>query len=91
MPCFLLEQQSTAEGHVTQSYTATSARKAKAFVFCNRNVLHFSMTQGNADSQQKVIKVHVANEEPETALCGGEHKGLGFTGLLLRFKLHWIR
>ena len=49
------------------------------------------MTQGNADSQQKVIKVHVLNDEPETALCGGEHKGAGFTGLFSRLKLYCIR
>jgi hypothetical protein len=78
MPCFLREQQSTAEGHVTQSCTATSARKAKGFVFCNCNVLP---TLGNEDSQQKVIKGHAPNGDLETSLCGVEHKGVGCTGL----------
>jgi hypothetical protein len=46
--------------------------------------LQRSVTQGNADSQQKVIKGHVANGELETSLCGVEHKGMGFTELSFR-------
>ncbi len=55
--------------------------RRKALFSATATFLHSSVTLGNADSQQKVTKGHVANGEIEPALCGVEHKGVGFTEL----------
>ena len=55
--------------------------RRKALFSATATFLHYSVTLGNADSQQRVTKGHAPNGELETALCGVEHKGLGFRGL----------
>ena len=54
--------------------------RRKALFSATATFLHPSVTLGNADSQQRVTKGHAPNGELEAALCGGEHKGVGFTG-----------
>ncbi len=65
--------------------------RRKALFSATATFLHYSVTLGNADSQQKVTKGHVANGEIETALSGVEHKEGDSLGLLFRLKLHCIR